>query len=457
MRFLLIFLLSLLAACGGGGEGPSSSTTLAPTPTVLANQVTVSSDITKNAYSTSYTATAQTPVIDDKCLLTASSVSYPEAYRGAFPLPQVKGSFANTNVALSITPKDDWVNSMVDGNPNMNIGCVNSHKTAFISTLERIKALGVTYLTIYNSTRLDDASNPTVLTNYFISDSDLVWMGQQAINNGIKIRFAMQVDIWDIKGNNVIDAIDKLSATQQQAWATNFLRLYKDMMLHEASVMSRIPNGFDAIKLDWGYFDHPVFSNSRISVINSINELSQAIRAIYNWKQWINHFTVTDFSISGALLTGANLLVGSIDLVEVMPQNARVMTVDEENNLSASFIKNFYNVLPDWILSSRKPIFWNIQVQSHRTFFTKGWIEDCCITPSYSGSIPDFSVQAIGIEGMLEMIHDRTQSGDVVTDSVNINSYWWTDSIKPYQSLPEISQSIRNKPAESIVYQWWKK
>jgi hypothetical protein len=457
MRFLLIFLLSLLAACGGGGEGPSSSATLAPTHTVLANQVTVSSDITKNAYSTSYTATAQTPIIDDKCLLTADLISYPEAYRGAFPLPQVKGSFANTNVALSITPKDDWVNSMVDGNPNMNIGCVNSHKTAFISTLERIKALGVTYLTIYNSTRLDDASNPTVLTNYFISDSDLVWMGQQAINNGIKIRFAMQVDIWDIKGNNVIDAIDKLSATQQQAWATNFLRLYKDMMLHEASVMSRIPNGFDAIKLDWGYFDHPVFSNSRITVINSINELSQAIRAIYNWKQWINHFTVTDFSISGALLTGANLLVGSIDLVEVMPQNARVMTVDEENNLSASFIKNFYNVLPDWILSSKKPIFWNIQVQSHRTFFTKGWIEDCCITPSYSGSIPDFSVQAIGIEGMLEMIRDRTQSGDVVTDSVNINSYWWTDSIKPYQSLPEISQSIRNKPAESIVYQWWKK
>ena len=245
-------LLTLITACGGGGEGSSSSAT-PTTPTVLANQITISTNVTANAYPSSYAAVAPTPVIDDKCLLTASSVSYPEAYKGAFPLPQVKGSFANTNVALSITPKDDWVNSMVDGNPNMNIGCVNSHKIAFISTLERIKALGITYLTIYNSTRLDNASNPTVLTNYFISDADLIWMGQQAINNGIKIRFAMQVDIWDINGNNVIDAIDKLTSTQQQAWATNFLILYKDMMLHEASLMSKIPNGFDAIKGGFKY------------------------------------------------------------------------------------------------------------------------------------------------------------------------------------------------------------
>lgn len=202
MRLLLIFLIFLLAACGGESNNVSPSDIPITTPQTVANQVTVSTNVMANVYPTSYNNLAMTAVIDDKCLLTASSVSYPEAYRGAFPLPQVKGSFANTNVALSITPKDDWVNSMVDGNPNMNIGCVNSHKTAFISTLEKIKALGVTYLTIYNSTRLDDASNPTVLTNYFISDSDLVWMGQQAIKNGIKIRFAMQVDIWDIKGNN---------------------------------------------------------------------------------------------------------------------------------------------------------------------------------------------------------------------------------------------------------------
>ena len=85
-----------------------------------------------------------------------------------------------------------------------------------------------------------------------------------------------------------------------------------------------------------------------------------------------------------------------------------------------------------------------------------GQIEDCCMTLSYTGAVADFSVQAIGIEEMPEMISEKTQNDDVITDSINFTSYWWTDTMKLYQSLPEISQRIRNKPAESIVYQWWK-
>jgi hypothetical protein len=476
MRFLFYTLtLIFLTACGGGGGGSSSSasstttptttpattpptTTTPTTPVVLASQVTISSDITKNAYSTSYTATAQTPVVDDTCLLTALSISYPEPYKGTFPLPQVNGSFSNTNIALSIAPKDDWINSGGPPNPNLNKGCVTAHKDAFTSTLLRLKALGATYLTIYSSTRLDDASNPKVLAGYFISDSDLIWMGQQAANSGMKLRFTMQVDVWDQKGNDVYAAINKLSADQQQAWAINFLGLYKSMMLHEASVMATLPNSFDAIKLDWGYFDPAVFTNNKALKVNALVDISLAIRNIYNWKQFINHFSVTDFTVPNSnLMSGADLLVGSVDLIEVMPQNARPMTQDEENNLSVAFVKNFFNIVPNWILTLKKRVIWNIQVQSHRTFFTKGWIEDCCITPSYTGALTDFSVQAIGVEGMLEMIADKTRNGGVLSDSVNINSYWWTDTLTPHDGLPNISQSIRNKPAESIVYQWWKK
>ncbi len=468
----IIFTVSILVGCGGGGGGgggssssatpttttPTPPTTTPTTPAVFASQVTISSDIAKNTYSTSYTATALTPVIDDKCLLTADSISYPASYQGAFSLPQVNGSFANTNVALSIAPKDDWVNSGGPPNPNLNKGCITNHKDAFISTLLRLKALGATYLTIYSSTRLDDASNPSVLAGYFISDSDLIWMGQQAANSGMKLRFTMQVDVWDQKGNNVYAALDKLNANQQQVWATNFLRLYKNMMLHEASVMATSPNSFDAIKLDWGYFDPAVFANNKAIKVNALVDLSLAIRNIYNWKQFINHRTVTDFSVPNSnLMSGADLLVDSVDLIEVMPQNRRVMTQSEENNLSVAFIKNFYNVVPNWILTLNKRVIWNIQVSSHRTFFSKGWIEDCCITPSYTGAVTDFSVQAIGVEGMLEMIADKTRNGGVLSDSVNISSYWWTDTLTPYDSLPNISQSIRNKPAESIVYQWWKK
>ena len=179
MRFLITTLALLtLAACGGsgggvgsgestttvsGGSGSSSSATpTAKTTPVVANQVTISTNVNANAYPTVYAGVASTPVIDDTCLLTSSSISYPESYKGVFQLPQVNGSFAKTNVALSITPKDDWVNSVIGGsNPNMNTGCLNTHKEAFISTLVRLKALGTKYLIINSSTRLDDAANPT--------------------------------------------------------------------------------------------------------------------------------------------------------------------------------------------------------------------------------------------------------------------------------------------------------
>ena len=425
---------------------------------VVANQVTVSTNVNANAYPTLYAAVASSPVIDDACLLTSSSISYPESYKGVFQLPQVSGSFAKTNVALSITPKDDWVNSVIGGsNPNMNTGCLTTHKEAFISTLVRLKALGTKYLTINSSTRLDDAANPTKLTGHFISNSDLLWMGQKATENGMKLRFTMLVDIWDIKGNNLYDALNKLNTAQQLAWGKNFLRLYNEMMLNEASVMATMPNHFDAIKLDWGYFDPAIFNENRPVVIASIAELSQSIRKIHNWKQWIANMTVTNYNVPPSNLNpGSDLLINSVDLIEMMPQNPRPITQQEDNNLSATFVKNFYNIVPNWLVTTKKPIIWNIQVQSHRAFFTKGWIEDCCITTGYTGAVADFSVQAIGIEGMLQMISEKTKNGDVVTDSVNFTSYWWTDTMKPYQSLPEISQSIRNKPAEALVYQWWK-
>jgi hypothetical protein len=432
--------------------------TNATTTPVVANQVTISASVNANAYPTLYAAVAATPVIDDSCLHTSSSISYPESYKGEFQLPQVNGSFAKTNVALSITPKDDWVNSVISGsNPNMNTGCLTTHKEAFISTLVRLKALGTKYLTINSSTRLDDATNPTKLTGYFISDNDLLWMGQKAAENGMKLRFTMLVDVWDIKGNNLYDALNKLNAAEQLAWGKNFLLLYNEMMLYEASVMATMPNNFDAIKLDWGYFDPVIFNDNRALKIASFVELSQAIRKIHNWKQVIANFTVTNYNVQPTHLNaGSDLLVNSVDLIEMMPQHARAITQQEDQNLSVTFVKNFFNIVPNWLITTKKPIIWNLQVQSHRAFFTKGWIEDCCITSSYNGAVADFSVQAIGIEGMLEMISEKTKNGDVITESVNFTSYWWTDTMKPYKSLPEISQSIRNKPAESIVYQWWK-
>ena len=126
------------------------------------------------------------------------------------------------------------------------------------------------------------------------------------------------------------------------------------------------------------------------------------------------------------------------------------------------------------------PIIFEIAVQSRDKYFKEGWVEDgfClpgtttdgkkvdCIQTTY---VTDFSVQAIGIDGILKAI--KSQSYFKV-DGVNFHtSYWHTDTLKPStgfvqtqygikedsEGFPNLSQSIRGKPAESVVKQWFKR
>jgi hypothetical protein len=111
------------------------------------------------------------------------------------------------------------------------------------------------------------------------------------------------------------------------------------------------------------------------------------------------------------------------------------------------------------------PVILNIQVQSREDFFLTGWKEDgfCtsatlengtfvpCIQESF---VTDFSVQAIGIEGIMQAIADQ-DSFEI--GSVDIHTgYWLSDTLTPSsEGFPNISQSVRGKPAESVVKYWY--
>ncbi len=102
-----------------------------------------------------------------------------------------------------------------------------------------------------------------------------------------------------------------------------------------------------------------------------------------------------------------------------------------------------------------KPISFRPFVQSHRDYFLTGWIEDAhdcgasCVEQTLT---TDFPVQAIGYEAALEAI---TSSG-VDLAAVDTPNYWYTDALMPGAWYPNISQSVRNKPAESIFAAWFR-
>jgi hypothetical protein len=117
------------------------------------------------------------------------------------------------------------------------------------------------------------------------------------------------------------------------------------------------------------------------------------------------------------------------------------------------------------------PIIWDFNIQSRDKALSEGWVEDgFCINDNGSiifnwGSpectkqmnyITDFSIQALAIEGAFQAIKEQTL---IKTYGIMFStSYWHTDTLVPGpEGFPNLSQSIRGKPAENVVKHWYSK
>jgi len=65
-------------------------------------------------------------------------------------------------------------------------------------------------------------------------------------------------------------------------------------------------------------------------------------------------------------------------------------------------------------------------------------------------------VQAIAYEAMMEAINEA-HGKFLNVEAVDAYGYSFTDVLLPQVWLPQISHSVRNKPAESIVKEWFKR
>jgi hypothetical protein len=61
------------------------------------------------------------------------------------------------------------------------------------------------------------------------------------------------------------------------------------------------------------------------------------------------------------------------------------------------------------------------------------------------------------MEAMLEAVSQVERDQVMAIENIDIYGYWFTDVILPDFSQPQMAHSIRNKPAESVVYEWFKR
>lgn len=419
-------------------------------PTSAASlQAQVQTDIKKNSLSDFYTSKLLS-TYDDSCLTQASIVQYPAEYIGQGERPNISDLENKTKslsqIAFGVVIKDNWGGDYIS-NPNINFGCSTNNRTAFVKTLERVKSLNAKYVTIANYSCLDDVNNPEknwwTNKNTSISIADLKWMSEQAKKSGVKLRLYFQACLYDPTGN--------IGLNPPEEWLNRMINGYESWVLDQASALEG--SEFEGMSIDWGDWN-PDWSKY-LSIRNArLTDLAKKIRKVYSGKifhqyMWIDTSKTPD-------------LINNIDYFEIFLSgtglsNSKQPTFADLKNGYSQSIK-YYSTF-----SNGKPLSFRIQIQSHSKFYEIGWIEDSGCWKNYKvdmvcftdpGIQTDFNIQALGYHAALSAIYDlKTEN----IESVNSAGYWWADTLKAKDSFPNGSQSIRNKPAEYVLYKWFAK
>ena len=413
--------------------------------TQFAGMMTVPADFTLIPYPDFYRnrPSLNFSVPDPYCAVTSEVVAYPSSYLGAFPLPSVKGAPLPPSVRRGASVKDYWEFGIT--NPSTNLGCSGDMHEAFLATLRRLKKLGIDHVGVFRDAGIVDI-NATQLqfinsVPWSISDSEMAWIVAQARTFGLQVYEYRQINNVDM--NNV-----PLPTAPTPAWASNYLDAYTHYIVDRARVAQH--NGVEAFQLDWGvyWFDWTPYKDLFISKMTSA---AQQVRNVYTGKILYGQ---TALWISGdpALLSNIDWLIGEIAWIP--------MSQEENAKLTVPLIKQKYldqiAALGRALGPNRKPMVWQLFEQSHRDWRLSGWVEDgFCVAGCMQQTIQiDFSVQAIAYEAFLEAIVAQTHFS---TASVDAKAYWYVDVMLPKDSFPNLSQSWRNKPAESILYQWFRR
>ena len=413
MRILISLVALFLVACGGGGGAGSSNTVTQP-------------------------AVAS-------CILKTYSTSYPNNYNGSNTIPTPTQRFAN-NVMRSIGVKDYYPTD------NNNCSTVAEHsRLLYKKTLDRLQANNVDTIEIYQYGPVTNFNNAIWTSNensWQIPKNELIWFIQEAHSRNIKVTLVWQLWPNDSLGNQ----INTTNPTEIEM--LRVLRGWHNIIMDMARFSNT--NSVDNLYIQWSAFHYPIVTTYTESATLEFISIIDDIRSVFSGKLFMGTPRFYDKRI-----------IEKVDAI-VIPLSPSNWSFVDDANISVSLLKDRYKdaiigKYLDFSLSSNMlpaniPVIWDFNIQSRDKALSQGWVEDgfCvsnCIQNTY---VTDFSIQALAIEGAFQAIKEQTY---FKTYGVNFSTgYWHTDTLTSgSEGFPNLSQSIRGKPAENIVKYWYSK
>lgn len=369
-------------------------------------------------------------------------------------------------------------------------------KLQYRLTLMRLKEHGVEEVTLYNFGRWEDAyaAQWTVAKETMhLTRAELEYIAQTAQSLGLKLKLTLQLlpvdknNVWlfPFDGQLLVDRnlINKL----MDAWEKTIVEAAK-----EAEFL-----GFSSISADWSAmyvcfcglenqygYGHPEREAMKDIYMTRMSEIIDQIR---------NEFR-GDIYAGDGMIWNDRRVIDKVDYVYLSFGN--ILNEEENKNptlelLTTKIQDDLERFYYNWYCldgqycppnPSNRNVPWVVQLfhQSTRNFLHTGWVEDGFCTDGQPGDMGgatnagedrcvqydvdiDFSLQALATEATLRAVYLQTIWTNIrgVTTST---AYWLSDSLQPaegqtrqrtIEGFPNISQSIRGKPAEKILKYWY--
>ena len=441
--------------CEGGPEIPKLMIPSTGQPAVaeinISDSITVTSDISKINYPSFYNTPSAKPTIvkNPYCIIAEESVSYPADYLGSRPFPEISGAPLPAYIKRAVGLKDVWT----PYGPNLN-NCASesgysSTREAFEKTLPHVKALGGEQIHVTNYIAFTNFQKAELedLSKAAMPDDELRFVAKRASEQGLGVVLYLNLApgkenvSWDIPSDS---------------WLSTLIKNWKQFALHEAKIAQE--TGIKAIMIN--HFDYqPSIKGFEETYQREMLALIKDVRTVYGGK-----VILLIEPLSGANLDKMENLLGEADIFLYTPHTK--INDETDKTVSVSNLRSIYAKrlaeIGKYYGKYNKPIYLRILIQSESEFLEKGWNEDMfCIQrgsdPCYQKNLKvDFSLQAIAYEALMEAIKE-VHGESINFSAVDTYGYWFTDTILPKNSQPQMAHSIRNKPAESVVKEWFRR
>jgi hypothetical protein len=444
--------------------------------------------------SASVTVQVKTEDFEGSCV-NPHNADIPQSYIGEYEIPMAQNSFGDDHLK-GIGLKDYSARQPYNAHKRAGSSWIDDctmtqyKKLMYRTTLRRLKDHGVNTATIYNYGYWDVASDGSWEINHGtkdLSDADIDMVSTIANDLELDMHYAWQFNMRIANTDQLLFPFDG-NVRLDMPLLKKIMDAHEKHMIWEADRAESLE--LDAISADWSAmwmcFSCGVDGQGHTQVetdalkdyyMERMGILIDKIRERFSGKVYVGEGLVWNDKRVFDKVDGVGLSVNMRLTAEEVP----TATVDLLQEKAARSIQHTYeewnclNNYPCWYNSSTTipKIIFNFFSQSSTRYLSKGWWEDgFCTAGTLDGVYyectqyeiqTDFSAQAILTEALLRAVDN--QAVFEVLGTTTTTGYWLSDTLyaepnqnqnkTPLEGFPNMSQSVRGKPAEKIIKYWY--